>query len=324
MNSILPFKSLTFYKETDKEYIYYCPFCDELHNSKSKHKHGHFYIDKKFGRFHCFKCNKSGNWITLSKYLNEECAIEFTSTIIYDIPYLDVSVILKNIEDLIEYNYYSITDIEKNYFKSRLGLSDLTLDDVKTFGILSDYYCRSTLYASDPIKYNILKHDTYRVWTSKIFGTSISGRSVIKDNAIRYINGEVYTPWNQYVSLDVYCIRSSSIQNYNNKKPPKSLVIAEGIYDIVNIYIKKKLFDFNDEKNMIFMAVQCSDYRRAIKMYQILYNCLPKNVIVFADSDRTTNMMRDMFKGIRIPITINWPLIKDWNPAKQIKCSLTL
>ena len=311
----IPFTSIKFVKEDNKSYIYKCPICGD-----TTHHHGHLYINKKLPICHCFRCNYSAHLKQLEEIIHEKCKIEYNTAIVYDLPYLNIQTILSNMEDYIEYNSLYITEIEKDYFKQRLNLNELTFDDIKTYSILPDYCCRTLLYNKDRNRYKFLAFDNYRAWTIKLLGTSVAGRS-IDNNNIRYSNGDMYTPWSKFITLDAYCIRSYCINNYNINNPPHTIITAEGVYDIIDIYRNRKMFNINDEKNTIFIAVQCSDYRRAIKMYQLLYNCLPKKVIVFADYDRSTTMMRDMFKNIKIPITINWPTIKDWNPAQPIKCS---
>ena len=133
-------------------------------------------------------------------------------------------------------------------------------------------------------------------------------------------------PWSNYLNTDCYFIRSSIIQNYNISNVPDNLIICEGVYDCVPLYLNRKKYLIN-EKNSLFVAVQCGSYNRALKLFNILYDRLPKNVIIFADSNITPDTLKEQFKKAKNniqKITINWPCIKDWEEVGPIRFSMEI
>lgn len=316
-----PFNALSVIKETNKHFICRCPFCGDSNNRT----HAHLYISKKYPVFKCFRCNMQGHISLLEKQLHEECKYEYTNTIQYNLPTLDVSIVLEEVNDMLEAYAPYISNEEIEYFKSRTHLKNFTIDTVKKFGLFPDYSARSYLYNLDKKKFSVLLNEPKRVWTLRGFGSALSGRSIDKNISIRYVVGELILPWTQFVHSDTFFVRSKVVQEYNPTRVPPNLVCAEGVYDCINLYLNRSRFRF-DDSSTLFVAVQCSDYRRAIKLFQMMYDTYPKNIEVFADIDRTPDMMRKMFENDinKSNITIHWPKVKDWDPIGPIKCSINL
>lgn len=316
-----PFNTLSVIKETNKHFICRCPFCGDSDNRR----HAHLYISKKYPVFKCFRCNMQGHISLLEKQLHEECQYEYTNTLQYNLPNLDVSVVLDEIADMLEAYSSYISEEEIAYFKSRTHLRNFNVNVVKKFGLFPDYSARSYLYNLDKKKFSVLFNESRRVWTMRGFGSAISGRSIEKNSQIRYVVGELILPWTQFIRVDSYLVRSKVVQEYNPMKVPQNLVCAEGVYDCINIYLNRERFML-DDSNTLFVAVQCSDYRRAIKLFQTMYGTYPSNVQVFADIDRTPDMMKAMFINdvSKSNITVHWPRVKDWDPIGPIKCSINL
>ena len=319
-----PFKSLVLNKETDTHFICRCPFCGD---SDNRH-HAHLYISKRIPVFKCFKCNTQGHVRLIEELIKESCSYEYSSTIQYNLSNLDVMIALDEIESLIESYSSYITNDELMYFKERSQLKNISLKTIKKFSIFPDSIARNYLYNIDKTKYRILEgcNDSKRLWTIKGLGSSISGRSLDTNSQIRYVIGEYQEYlWNHYLTTDCYLVRSKLIQNYNSLRHPKNLICCEGVYDCVSIYLNRKKFNISD-LDSIFVAVQSSDYSRAIKFFKTLYSSYPKEVQVFADIDRTVSTLKRLFNKYidKTHIVVNWPYVKDWNPISSIRCSLEL
>lgn len=320
-NSIKPFDSIKLVKETDTEFLYKCPFCSDSPNPS----HAHCYISKRYPIFYCQRCGKSGSLNELSKFINEPCKRQYNSVLEYDLPNLDISKILREINELLKYRYMNITDEEKEYFRSRTRLKRVTMDTAVKFSLFPNNYAKDYLLKLYGNKFYYLNNDCIRIWTMRGLGSGISGRA-IKDSQIRYVNGDCNMPWNKFIPLDCYFIRSHCIQSYNTNTAPSTLVIAEGIYDICNIFLNRSKFMIDDKTSM-FIAVQCSTYSRALKMYNFLYNIMPKNIVIFADCGIGLDKLRVQFKNgkeLGVNIKVNYPSIKDWEPIGPIKYSIDL
>lgn len=315
--SILPFNKIQFVNETEQHYIYKCCFCGD---SQKHSNHGHLYISKTSPVFFCHRCNKSGHISELIEYLHEPCHIQYSSTIEYDLPNLNISDILSKMNKVIEGLSIYITDYEKEYFKRRTKLKNITIDNIIKYSLFPDLCARKLLY--DKI-FKKLNNDPYRTWTIRGLGSYLSGRTLDSNNtSIRYINGDIHMPWDRFLTIDSYFIRSSVIKKFNQNIAPKNLIVAEGVYDIVNLFLRRNKY-FIEENNSFFVAVQCSNYIRAFKLYNMMWNNIPENIIVFADRGITLNELKNQFNNIknnnnRINIKFNWPKIKDWEECGPI------
>ena len=314
----IPFQRMKFWRETSNEWIYFCPLCNETSS------HGHLYISKKFPVYNCFKCNCSGHINQLSKIINESCNIQYTNTIEYNLPYLDIPKILYETNELLKFYSLAISDNEKEYFRKRLGLKSITMDNIVKFSLFPDSYARKILYNDN----NAIRFDSIlRTWTLRGFSTGLSGRAhnIINDKTLRYINGNIETPWKSFIdSNDTYFIRSYPIVHYSMTSIPEYLIVSEGIYDICALYLHRKKYGI-DDKNSVFMAVQCSNYMRAIKTFQLMYNTIPRNIIVFADIDIKPKNLKEQFSAIvNSNIVLNWPIVKDWEDYGPVKFSVEI
>lgn len=321
--SELPYTSIKFANETKTHWIYKCPFCGEEHVAKFKRKHAHLYISKKTGVFFCFRCNESGNYLKLENFIHEKSKVPFTNTITYDLQILDIPTILDQMNIILESYSIYITDNEKEYFKNRTKIKhDITIDDIIRYNLFPDYYARGILYNEIFSKIN---YDEYRTWVIKGLGTGLAGRSHNAEKCLRYINGETVTPWSKFINNDCYFIRNNVIKKYDRSHAPLNLIIAEGVYDIIPIYINHNKYMINNDNSM-FTAVQCSNYARALKLYLTMYNQFPKNVIIFADSGISLELLKKQFLNAKnkTNIMINWPCVKDWEETGPIRCNIKI
>lgn len=290
-------------------------------DSRKRADKGHLYISKTSPVYYCHRCGRSGYIRELEDFIKEKCNIEYSLTIEYNLPNLNISEILYQMNKLIEFLSIYITDYEKEYFRKRVKLKRITIDNIIKYSLFPDYFARQLLYEKI---FKKLPNDPYRTWTIRGFGSYLAGRSLDNNNPIRYINGDINDiPWNKFLTIDSYFIRSSIIKKFNMNNAPKNLIIAEGVYDIVNLYLRRDRY-FIKEEDSFFVAVQCSNYERAFKLYNMIWNDIPKNIIIFADMGITLNELKRQFEKIKnnkINIKANWPMIKDWEECGPINYS---
>ena len=318
----IPFHSIKFIKETEDEFIYRCPFCSDSPNKS----HGHFYISKRYPVYFCQRCSASGSIKTLEKELDERCNVEYNTSIEYNLPELSISKVLYEIRELIKYLYHDVSNKEKEYLQSRSKLKNITLSNILKFSIIPDSYCKLSLSQNDKYKKINFFNDELRLWTISGLGSILSGRTIENKTDMRYMTCTNNVPWKRFLSIDCYFIRSKVIQNFNSFNPPKYLIISEGIYDCINIYLNRSKYLLREEDSL-YMAVQCNLYSRALSLYSLMYNFFPEEIIVFADMGIDMKMIYKQFNNAikhKVKITVNYPMLKDWEPFSIIRSSKVL
>ena len=311
-----PFESIRLIEETQNELICRCPFCGDSKNES----HGHLYISRRWPVFHCFRCNAQGSIRELEKLLGEKCRISYSRTVVYELPIFNAERVLGDTRDMISTYSPLVSDEEKRYFGSRVGLVSISRSDIVTFSLFPDLISKRIGLFSPGAKCTLENEKSKRVWTMRGLGTMVSGRAT-DGSVMRYVNAKVDCDWSRFVIADTYFIRSGCCLNPRRNKTPRNLVVAEGIYDIASIYVKRKMYGF-DDSSTFFTAVQCSDYTRGIKMFLQLWNNNPENITVFADIDRTAESLRRLFSKCGQEIEVRWPRGKDWCPAGAVACTM--
>lgn len=316
-DTLYPFSKVHWIKHNEDYYVGRCPFCGD----SIKHLNaGHFYVAKHYPAFHCFRCGIKGHISKLERFLNEKSKVDYSSLTTYELPKININDIFNYIDDLIEESCESFTKAELIYFMKRCRLSNITYKDIKKFRLLSRNVANRFIKESNT---NII--NSSRTWTIRGFGTGLSGRSHNKED-IRYYNQNIdIIPWKEYITNDCYFIKDEELFDRYPIYIPNTLVIAEGVYDIVPLYLNSNKYMLNT-KTSLFMAAQCSSYERTLKVFNMLYGCNPKSIIVFADNGITLTTLNKQFEMVKadINITINWPIVKDWESTQVIRISKTL
>lgn len=319
-NQPYPFKGIIWISQTDDDWIGRCPFCGDSQKSSS---HGHFYLAKRYPIYHCFRCNAKGYVDSLEKHINERSQVEWNLSISYDLPMLNVPTILKEMKDLLKFCSYAITPNELDYFKLRVRLKSIGESDIIKYSLFPDYYARGVLYKDI---FSKIKSDSYRTWVMRGFGGGLNGRAhdPSKSN-FRYINGDYPVPWKSFITDDVYVIRSKAIENYGTNDIT-CLVIAEGLYDIIPLYLNRLKYRL-DDTHTVYMAALSSAYSRCISVFNLLFEKKPNNVYIFADNNITKKFLSDQFRSLSRTQTViaNWPNEeKDWENGPPIGLSIKI
>ena len=323
-DSIRPFVSnLTFIKDADQYYIYRCPFCGDSSNPS----HGHLYINKRKPYAFCFKCGYHP-FKEIEDQIGEKCRCQYDTSEEQKIPVFHPKDMIDEVTETIQMHFSEMSAEEKAYFCKRTNLPSLTLEDAIKFNLLPDSYCKDMLFKTNSLKYRwIANSSNKRTWTVRGLGTGLSGRAINPEDGYRYANGSLTPFYNDDVAIDNYFVKSSCIENFNPNNPPRNLVVCEGVYDCVPLYLKCRMYGIN-EKETLFVAVQCSEYIRGVKLYKFLYNTLPDHIYLFVDSNITSITIKKQFKSIllsknnKITITIKWPMKKDWEDTLPAKISI--
>ena len=226
-----------YYKESNKELIIFCPYCDD--STRANAKHGHLYISQSSPIFNCFRCNSSGNLVRLlidTGFNDDEILSYLAQFIKYrtikdyyktkkkttKLKQIQESVVSKNL--LFEKNYRDKFETFQNYIFSRLGLVDY-----------SDFLITPTFFNGK---------------LSCMFSNSDN-----EDIVLRLIEqaGEFRYHLNPDTSGKYYFQE----KNFDNNS---RVVLTEGPFDILNLYLYNSEF-----KDSYFISLNGKKYTSAIE-----------------------------------------------------------
>lgn len=226
-----------YYKETGKEIILFCPYCDD--STRQKADHGHLYISQSSPVFHCFRCSASGNLVRmlvdtgfnddeilnyLAQFIKYRTVKDYykTKKKVAKLKQVQDSIILKNLE--FETKFRDKFEDYQNYIYKRLGLIDFS---------------------------NFLISPTY-------FNNNLSCMFTNSDNedvVLRLIEstGDFRYHLSENTSGKYF------FQEKNFEKCSR-VVLTEGPFDMLNLYLYNDLF-----KNCFFISLNGKKYSSAIE-----------------------------------------------------------
>lgn len=304
-----PFDNIVWTDETPSHYIGRCPFCGD---SKSHINKGHLYISKRSPVFICHRCGCSGNIKEIEDLLNEKCKVSFDGSYSISCNEYDPKSISESIKNSVDSKYNRIGLEELRYLYTRCNLTMDEDEAKKLFRVVSENVVKNKFKDDNTYSKNMLLD---RTWFVSAMGTIYIGRAIY-DNPLRYTKLEIKNEWSSDIIVDSYMIN-----NYENIKSPETLVVAEGIFDIIPIYLNYKKYHL--PKDAIYSACLGIFYNRSEKTFQNLFSSKPKTIEVFCDKGVSKSMLLDQFRGKPKyqKITVHVPMIKDWNeagPAKMV------
>ena len=212
-------KKLKYIMSTSGHRIYRCPFCGDSNNPKK----GHLYVSTNKPVFRCARCGESGHFSKLLNLFKIDVVLPVTSNKTNS-KYAGVpSTIVK----------YTIDEDTENYLETRLGK---VLIDPDEANIISNSELKSIWSGSQ--KYNpdrrIPEH-------SVNFLTYFKKKIVIRlyeDDDLKHFGR--YDNIQLSEGSDVYILNNRRI--FSEFFKHRTIVIAEGIFDILNTYYNLKLF----------------------------------------------------------------------------------
>jgi len=226
-----------YYKESSKEIIIFCNYCDD--STRAKADHGHLYISTSHPVFHCFRCSASGNLVRMlvdTGFQDEEILNYLAQFIKYrtvkdyyktkkktaKLKQIQDSVILKNLE--FETKFRDKFEVYQNYIHNRLCDIDFS---------------------------NFLISPTY-------FNNNLSCMFTNSDNedvVLRLIesSGDFRYHLNQDTSGKYY-FQEKNFEKYSR------IVLTEGPFDMLNLYLYSLEF-----KNCFFISLNGKKYTSAVE-----------------------------------------------------------
>lgn len=226
-----------YFKESGKEVIIFCPYCDD--STRAKATHGHLYISQSAPVFNCFRCSSSGNLIRLlidTGFQDDEILsylaqfIKYRTTKDYyktkkrttKLKQIHESVVNKNI--LFENSHRDKFEIYQNYIFSRLGQIDY-----------SQFLITPTFY------------------NGNVAGMFTNSEN--EDIVLRLI--ESSGDFRYHLNPDTsgkYYFQEKNFEKYTR------VVMAEGPFDILNLYLYNSEF-----KDSFFISLNGKKYSSAVE-----------------------------------------------------------
>lgn len=261
-------KYITYISETNRHWVFKCPFCGD----SPKKDHGHLYVSKTIPVFRCVKCGQGGHIKYLLDFVNAHDII---------LPeYIDNGFQTKHIykkKNIVKRS--PLDDYIKEYVNNRF----------KDINIITDWDRLNILSLSDYKK--ILNNTDYNIYNSVVpfltsRGKKIIGRLIGMDK--RYYN------YSLDEGYDCYSIQNE--RNYSSYFDHKTIVIGEGIFDILHTYFKTNLF--NDiPLDSVFVASHSKSMTLAYKYAKSIALTYTPNVIVLADNDTSNEYYIKEFRS---------------------------
>lgn len=251
----------TFISENNRHITFRCTFCGDSSNTK----HGHLNVDKTKPVFRCVRCGASGHVYLLFKLANLEIPSDLSS---FKNKELHTVLKLKASET---YEDYIV-----EYFKNRLNI-----EPDKKFNILSlkDFN-------------DIIKNFEYTVTNNRVipFFTH-KGKRIICRFTESTESGLRYYAYPLIEGSDYYIINAID-DNIYIPSYKKTIIIGEGIFDIINTYVNNYV-----EVSGVYIAAISKDFKRALQYVRGLTFCYKPNIILLADNDTSNDDYMYTFSG---------------------------
>lgn len=308
----IPFEKISFVEETATDYVYRCPFCGDSAKHRNK---GHLYVSKTKPIFHCLRCNASGYINRLEEMFQEKSKVDYRYTLKHELRYFDARGAATNTSDIISMFLPYVRPAELAYIVNRCAMP-FTNDELVSCAGIMPHQVVQQLFPENSYQ---LRDD--RTWFISCFGSILSGRAhcVLNESTLRYLIFKTKMPWTPYVLDDCYVIRSPA---FEKRIFSARLVVAEGPFDILPIYAARLRYRLTDTD--VYTAALCKQYSRPLSVYRVLAEQMPREIVIFADSDATVSEITKMFQkcGLvgTIPIVVYHAAdsIKDWTNQPSI------
>ena len=250
-------KVLTYISDNGSHRIYRCPFCGDSNNVKK----GHLYVSKIKPVFRCCRCGESGHF---SKLLNK-----------YDIQSI---VLPKPLQNFKNYSMpstivkYTLDDDAETYLEERLGKINIDPDEAS---IINHNELLNIWKGSQ-------KYNSNRVLPNH----SVNFLTYFKKKVVVRVFGEDLERFDRYDTVqlsegsDVYILNNKRI--FSNFFKHRTIVIAEGVFDILNTYYNLDLFP----KDSVFVAALNAHIGKAYEIASSVAISFRPNIVILADNDK--------------------------------------
>jgi hypothetical protein len=220
------------FKQTSGEIVIHCPYCGDADRSNAG-SHGHLYLAKDSPVFHCFRCDESG---TLVRLLSETGFTDAET----------LSHLKRTTKFYYSKDYYDIDNNKKTKIK--------------------DFKLK---YNQRIIEFEKTKPQDYQFFSNYIH--SRIGRVEFSDFLL-YPNEHWKKPICEFYNLDGECsvkryttgdlryFEKKSIYYFQNFDNAKKIVLAEGPFDIINLYLYNNKF-----KDCHFISINGKSYTSVLE-----------------------------------------------------------
>lgn len=251
---------LTYITSTNSHLIYRCPFCGDSDNIKK----GHLYVSKTKPVYRCARCGESGHFNKLISMFN-----------------ITGIVLPKALQNFKESNYslpfnivrYTLDEGAEKYLEQRLGNIDI-----------------------DPDEANIISNDELiNIWTGCVKYNSKRVLPKHSVNFLTYFRKKVVVRLYEENDLNYFgrydtiqLSEGSDVYILNNKRifseyfKHRTIVIAEGIFDILNTYYNLNMFP----KDAIYTAALNAHIGKAYEIASSVAISFNPNIVILADNDK--------------------------------------
>jgi hypothetical protein len=274
----------SYYKESSNEIIIFCPYCDD--STRPKANHGHLYISKSMPVFNCFRCSSSGNLIRL----------------LIDIGFDDEDI-LKYLSNFIRYKTI------KDYYKVKKQTTKLKQ--------IQDNVIRKNIEFENRFKNEFFK---YKQYLYSRLGVVDYSKFLISPT---FYNNKISCLFTNSINEDVtlrlveekqFHINSESSGKYffqeNNFEKYKQIVLAEGAFDIIPLYLYN--LEFRDS---YFIALNGKKYNSTIEELIIRDFLIRPIIINLIFDSEVTNYNTYLYRARLLSKQYNTNiLIKGWKP----------
>lgn len=251
-------KKLKYITSTSGHRLYRCPFCGDSDNPKK----GHLYVSTNKPVFRCARCGESGHF---SKLIN----LFKIDTVLPNIT-VKTSKYSSTPSNIVK---YTLDEDAENYLESRLGKVIIDPDEAN---IISNSELRN-LYTGS-IKYK----ENRRLPTSSLNFLTYFRHKVV----VRLFKEEDLNYFGRYDTIqlsegsDVYILNNKRI--FSEYFKHRTIVIAEGIFDILNTYYNLNMFP----KDSVYVAALNAHIGKAYEIASSVAISFKPNIVVLADNDK--------------------------------------
>jgi hypothetical protein len=264
-----------FRKISQKEIMIHCPFCDDSLR-KNASSHGHLYISTEYPVYNCFRCNSSGTLITflIETGFDDRDVLEYLASFIKISYAKDYTKLRKKGALAPQYNQlkkeilnYNISFKKKfnnhyikyiNYINKRIG------ENINTnFFLISPFIydnnttCRFTNYIGENVLLRYID---------------------VKQNNQRYVINK----------------NTSNLYYFQDITEVKNIVLCEGPFDIISLYLYNDLF-----KNNTFISINGKNYINVIERLILMYHLISEIEINLIFDTEYLNKCKKVIKGVK-------------------------
>jgi len=281
-------ENFPFVQDTSKHYFVRCPYCGD--SSKSKLK-AHLGISKKAPVFRCVRCEEFGHITKLiydmtgiKKRLTSLIQEQYLKTLDQPISTSDIRINVKTNYKIPEQDFQKFSN-KVEYLKSRMPLMKVFNDDIKPLVVLDLYqFAEYNKIVIAPERKKL-----FDWFQEKFVGVCSLNKSLLILRNIDPDSDFRYYLWKLVDTVDDFVV----FDKLSEEKEQVTMVIAEGIFDIMNVMNYENPFD-------IYTVASGKLFKRALK-FSLVNKCVSylDKLVVLSDDDVNVEFHKKYLKHFR-------------------------